>query len=171
VIAKIDFRVGKVISVERHPNAKDKSYVEKIDIGEAHPRQIVSGLVKFVKEEELKDQLVVIFANLKPAKMQQVESKGMLLAASNQDKSIVKPLVPPVGSKVGERLQWSGGDILQYEPDDCVKISTKKQDSFWEKDIFPNLKTNENGEMSWNGHTLVTSAGVVTAPLKHAQIS
>ncbi|ETO03872.1 methionyl-tRNA synthetase, partial [Reticulomyxa filosa] len=39
LIARVDFRVGKVLSVQRHPNATDKWYVEKIDIGEPQPRQ------------------------------------------------------------------------------------------------------------------------------------
>ncbi|ETO22832.1 hypothetical protein RFI_14361, partial [Reticulomyxa filosa] len=184
LIARVDFRVGKVLSVQRHPNATDKWYVEKIDIGEPQPRQlqkkkkkmdisikIVSGLVEYVKEEEFEGRLVVVFANLKPTKMRQVESQGMLLAASTGDRSVVKLVSPPPGSKVGERLNLSDQDLLQWDADESVKISSKKQDTFWETDIFPHLKTNENGEMSWNGHTFVTTAGTVTAPLTRAQIS
>lgn len=35
-------RVGKIVAVERHPNA-DALYVEKIDLGEAEPRQVCWG--------------------------------------------------------------------------------------------------------------------------------
>lgn len=64
-----------------HPDA-DTLYVEKIDLGEAEPRTIVSGLAKFVPIEEMKDRLVTVLCNLKPAKMRGVESKGMVLCTS-----------------------------------------------------------------------------------------
>merc|ERR1712037_371142 len=48
--ARLDMRVGKIVEVSRHPDA-EKLYVEKIDLGEAVPRTIVSGLVDFVPKE------------------------------------------------------------------------------------------------------------------------
>jgi tyrosyl-tRNA synthetase len=65
----------------QHPDA-DSLYIEKIDVGEAEPRTVVSGLVQFVPKEELQDRLVVVLCNLKPQKMRGVESQGMLLCAS-----------------------------------------------------------------------------------------
>lgn len=69
------------ISCWQHPDA-DSLYVEKIDVGEAEPRTVVSGLVQFVPKEELQDRLVVVLCNLKPQKMRGVDSQGMLLCAS-----------------------------------------------------------------------------------------
>lgn len=46
------------------------------------PRTIVSGLVNYVPIEEMKDRMVVVLCNLKPAKMRGVESCGMVLCAS-----------------------------------------------------------------------------------------
>ena len=66
-VQKLDFRVGLIKSVKRHPDA-EALYVEEIDIGEEKPRQVVSGLVKFMPESELQDRLVVLLCNLKPAK-------------------------------------------------------------------------------------------------------
>lgn len=40
---RLDIRVGKIIEVSKHPDA-DSLYVEKIDLGEAVPRTIVSSL-------------------------------------------------------------------------------------------------------------------------------
>ena len=40
--------------------------------------QIVSGLVKFVPIENMKGRTVVVVANLKPAKMRDVLSAGMV---------------------------------------------------------------------------------------------
>ncbi|XP_028819303.1 tyrosine--tRNA ligase, cytoplasmic isoform X2 [Denticeps clupeoides] len=79
--SRLDIRVGRVISVEKHPDA-DSLYLEKIDVGEAEPRTVVSGLVAYVSQEDLQDRLVVLLCNLKPQKMRGLESQAMLLCAS-----------------------------------------------------------------------------------------
>ena len=43
-------------------------------------RQVVSGLVKFVPIERMRDRRVVVVCNLKPAKMRDVISYGMVRA-------------------------------------------------------------------------------------------
>ena len=58
--------------------------------GEDIPRTIVSGLVRYYKEEELLNKQVVVVTNLKKAKLRGVESNGMILAAGDDD--IVKVL-------------------------------------------------------------------------------
>ena len=97
---KIELRVGKIKSVENHPNA-DKLYVIKVDIG-GEERQTVAGLRGHYTPEQLQDKSVVVVTNLDPAVLRGVESKGMLLAA--QDGSRVVLLQPDgevsPGSKV-----------------------------------------------------------------------
>lgn len=78
---RLDIRVGKIVEVSKHPDA-DSLYVEKIDLGEAVPRTIVSGLAKWVPIEQMENRLVAVLCNLKPAKMRGVESQGMVLCAS-----------------------------------------------------------------------------------------
>lgn len=78
---RLDIRVGKVIEVARHPDA-DTLYVLKIDLAEAQPRTIISGLVKFVTVEELDQRLVAVLCNLKPSKMRGILSEGMVLCTS-----------------------------------------------------------------------------------------
>jgi tRNA-binding EMAP/Myf-like protein len=51
---------------QNHENA-DALYVEEMDLGEAQPRTIVSGLVKHVPLPEMMNRLVVVLCNLKPA--------------------------------------------------------------------------------------------------------
>lgn len=46
---RLDIRVGKIIEVSKHPDA-DSLYVEKIDLGEAVPRTIVSSLINIFVE-------------------------------------------------------------------------------------------------------------------------
>ena len=67
-------------------------FVEKIDVGEAEPRQVVSGLVKFMpRVEDLQGRRVVVVANMKPANMRGVKSHAMVLCASSADGSQVSP--------------------------------------------------------------------------------
>jgi len=85
--AVIDLRVAKIEKIERHPKA-DKLYIEYLEAGEGvtgtrEERVIVSGLVPFYKEEELLGKKIIVAYNLKPAKLRGVESRGMLLAASD----------------------------------------------------------------------------------------
>ncbi len=78
---KIDLRIGKIMKVEPHPNA-DKLYVIQIDLGKNEkPRQVVAGLKKYYKPEELTGKQIVIFTNLEPVKLRGIESNGMILAA------------------------------------------------------------------------------------------
>lgn len=84
---KIDLRVAKIIKIERHPEA-EKLYIETIDTGEEEESQIVSGLVPHYTEEELLGRNIILVKNLKPAKLRGVKSYGMLLAASNEDKTV-----------------------------------------------------------------------------------
>ncbi|GHU25975.1 methionine--tRNA ligase [Spirochaetia bacterium] len=79
----VDLRVAKIMHVERHPKA-DKLYIETLDIA-GEERTIVSGIVPFYKEEELLNKHIIVVYNLKPAKLRGVESRGMLLAASDKD--------------------------------------------------------------------------------------
>lgn len=48
----LDLRVGRIVGCAQHPDA-DSLYVEQIDVGEAEPRTIVSGLVKYVPLEQM----------------------------------------------------------------------------------------------------------------------
>lgn len=59
-------------------------------MGEAQPRQVVSGLVKFMSEAQMRGQRVVVVANMKPANMRGVESHAMVLCATSADGSKVR---------------------------------------------------------------------------------
>ena len=78
--ATVDLRAARIVEIKRHPDA-EKLYIETVDLG-TEQRTIVSGLVPHYKEEELLGHTIVLVANLKPALLRGVESKGMLLAAS-----------------------------------------------------------------------------------------
>ena len=79
---KMDLRVGRVLSCERHPDA-DKLFVLQVDIGEGKPRQIVSGLAESYTPGQMIGKSIVVVANLKPAVLRGQKSEGMLLAGRN----------------------------------------------------------------------------------------
>ena len=79
--AKVDLRVGQVLSAERIPKT-DKLLLMKIDIGEAEPRQVLAGIAQYYEPEALINRKVVIVANLQPRKLRGYESQGMVVAAS-----------------------------------------------------------------------------------------
>ena len=87
---KLDLRVARILSVEDHPNA-DKLYVLKVDLG-GEQRQLVAGIRKDYKKEDLINKQIIVIANLKPAVLRGIESNGMLLAADDNGKiSILTP--------------------------------------------------------------------------------
>ncbi|XP_028819300.1 tyrosine--tRNA ligase, cytoplasmic isoform X1 [Denticeps clupeoides] len=163
--SRLDIRVGRVISVEKHPDA-DSLYLEKIDVGEAEPRTVVSGLVAYVSQEDLQDRLVVLLCNLKPQKMRGLESQAMLLCASvDGDPRRVEPLDPPEGSSPGERVFLEGYE--SGKPDDELKPKKK----VFEK-LQADMKISGECVAQWKERDMMTKLGQVTCKtLKGGNIS
>jgi len=101
--AKLDLRVGKILKVEDHPDA-DKLYVLSVDLGEEEPRTIIAGLKNHYKAEDLEDKSAVFVANLEAAKLRGIESNGMILAASSEDKSSVIFITPEKDIAPGSKI-------------------------------------------------------------------
>lgn len=80
---KIELRVAKVLECEQHPKA-DKLLVFKLKVGNEE-RQIVSGIAKYYKPEDLIGKNLVVVLNLKPVKLRGVVSEGMILSAATDD--------------------------------------------------------------------------------------
>ena len=98
---KVDLRVVKVLSAEAMKGAK-KLLKLTVDLA-GEERQVISGIAKFYKPEELVGKYVVLVANLKPAKLRGEISQGMILAASTEDDSelmLVNPGELVTGSEV-----------------------------------------------------------------------
>lgn len=84
---KLDIRVGKVIECEKVPKSS-KLLRFTLQVG-SETRQILSGISKFHKPEELIGKNVLFAANLKPKKIMGLESCGMILSAEFEDKLTV----------------------------------------------------------------------------------
>ncbi|KAI8900047.1 hypothetical protein BC833DRAFT_583451 [Globomyces pollinis-pini] len=134
--SRLDIRVGKILTVENHPDA-ESLYVETVDLGEENPRTVVSGLVKYMAPEDLQGHLVMLLCNLKPAKMRGIESQAMVLCATSQDGNTVEFLQAPKGSKPGDIAFFEG--YQDGKPDAQLKSKQK----VWET-IQPCLFTDDN---------------------------
>ncbi len=96
--ARIDLRAGKILAAEKVEKA-DKLLKLSVDLGEAQPRTIVSGIAQHFSPEEIVGKLVTVVANLAPRKMRGIESQGMILMAGDADGKLV--FVSPVSDVPG----------------------------------------------------------------------
>ncbi len=79
----LDIRVGKVLECEPVPKSS-KLLRFTIETG-SETRQILSGVAKFCKPEEMIGKNVLFVANFPPRKMMGLESNGMILSAEYKD--------------------------------------------------------------------------------------
>lgn len=148
---KVILKVAKITEVTRHPDA-EKLYVEKLDDGTGVERVICSGLVPYLKEEDLLGKHVVIADNLKPRKLRGIESRGMLLAADYTDAD---------GKECVEVLDcsWAApGTPVVIEGTDpaFAKAEVVDADTFFEVPITVTEKT-----VNINGKALVADGKVI----------
>ena len=95
--AKIELRVGTVVSCEKHPKA-DRLLVSQVKVG-SEMRQIVSGIAEWYKPEEMVGKDLIVVCNLSPVKLRGVESQGMILAAGDKGDATIVALA--TGAKSG----------------------------------------------------------------------
>lgn len=81
---KLELRVGTILEAGRVPKA-DKLLCFKIDLGEAEPRQILSGIAGHFEPETLVGRQVCVVANLASRKIRGLVSAGMILTAEAPD--------------------------------------------------------------------------------------
>lgn len=79
--AKIDLKVGKIVSAEKVEKA-DKLLKLSVDLG-FETRTIVSGIALHFAPEDIVGKQVTVVTNLAPRKMRGIESNGMILMAED----------------------------------------------------------------------------------------
>merc|ERR1712131_341955 len=151
-VSRLSMKVGKIVECVKHPDA-DALYLEKIECGEAEPRQVISGLVKHVPIEEMRNRKVCMIANLNPAKMRGITSYGMVLCAKTG----------PKGSEKVELIRVPDcaepGDIITT--DDFLGDNWAEPDNQMnpKKKIFetvqPDFQTTEALVATWKGKPLL----------------
>lgn len=160
-VSLLNIQVGLILKAWKHPSA-DSLLVEEIDVGEAKLRQVVSGLAKYCSPDELTNRRVVLVTNVKPGKLRDVMSEGLVLCASNEDHTVVEPLLPPEGAKIGERVLFSG---IDGKPEDVLNPKKKQLEK-----VTPNLFTDEKGVATFKGIPFMTSGGPCTSSIPRASI-
>ena len=98
---KVDLRVAEVLEATT-VEGSDKLLQLTLNVGEAEPRNVFSGIREFYQPEDLKGKLVVMVANLAPRKMRFGISNGMVLAAGNGEGVWV--ISPESGAKAGDKV-------------------------------------------------------------------
>ncbi|KAK6155998.1 hypothetical protein DH2020_010246 [Rehmannia glutinosa] len=160
-VSLLKIQIGQIRKAWKHPSA-DSLLVEEIDVGEAKCRQVVSGLAKFCTPEELTNRRVVLITNVKPGKLRDVMSEGLVLCASNKDHTVVEPLLAPDGAKLGEYVTFSGHD---GKPEEVLNPKKKQLDK-----ITPHLFSDDKGVATFKGVPFMTSSGPCTSSIPNATI-
>jgi methionyl-tRNA synthetase len=97
---KVELRTAKILEAEPVPKAK-KLLKLRVDLG-YEQRQVVSGIAKWYKPEDLIGKKIILVCNLAPAKLCGVESNGMILASGEEDVRVV--FLHP-DTRLGERVR------------------------------------------------------------------
>jgi methionyl-tRNA synthetase len=84
---RMQLKIARIISAQPAPDS-DKLLILEVDLGE-DKRQLVAGIAEQYQPQDLIGKLVVVVANLKPAKIRGIESQGMLLAAEHDGKLVI----------------------------------------------------------------------------------
>lgn len=93
---RLDIRVGKVLVCEKVPKSSKLLRFE-IACG-SETRQILSGIAKNYKPEDLIGKNVLFIANFEPRKIMGLESNGMILSAEYDGKLVVATTVDDIQS-------------------------------------------------------------------------
>ncbi len=99
---KLDLRIGEITEVEDIEGA-DKLYKIRVDLG-TETRTLVAGMKPYYTKNELEGKRCIVFMNLEPKTIMGIESHGMILAASNGDKSEVKLLQAEGALDLGSKI-------------------------------------------------------------------
>ena len=115
--SKLDLRVAKIIDVKDHPQA-DKLYLMQLDLGPLGKRIIVAGIKPCYSKEELNGKSIIIVTNLKSATIRGIKSKGMLLAAEDDqgDVSLLDPKDATPGTEIFvEGIPREPASVLEFD--------------------------------------------------------
>jgi methionine--tRNA ligase beta chain len=148
-----DLRVGKVVEL-KNKESSDEIYELKIDLGEKELRNIGTGLRKYVPAEEIFGRFVIVFANLKPKKLGNFVSEGMVLCSYTEDDSKFELPRPSDNSKPGDSVFIDGSNPKETL---LAPLNDKKF-----KKAIDLFKTDSNCVAGFDGRKMQTSSGVIS---------
>ena len=101
----------------------------------------------------MKDSLCVVLCNLKPKKLADYISHGMVLCAEPEDRTSAELLQPPPGSQPGDLIS-----IGSFERKPPAELNAKKNP--WDT-VQPKLRINQDGVACYDDVPLSSDKGVV----------
>jgi tRNA-binding protein len=101
--AKVDMRVGRIVSVEDFPEARKPAWKLTIDFGEEIGRRRSSAQITNYGREELEGRLVVGVVNFPPRQIGPVRSEVLVLGASDEEGRVIL-LAPDSDVPLGSRI-------------------------------------------------------------------
>lgn len=81
--AKVEIRAGKILTAEP-VEGSEKLLKLQVDFGEENKRQVLSGIAKYLKPEELVGITCAFVTNLEPREMMGLKSEAMIMAVSGE---------------------------------------------------------------------------------------
>jgi tRNA-binding protein len=102
--AKVDIRVGKIISVEDFPKARKPAYKLKIDFGELGIKTSSVQITKLYSKEELIGRLILGVVNFSPRQIADFKSEVLTLGLPAPDQETVTLIRPDHEAPLGSRL-------------------------------------------------------------------
>jgi aminoacyl tRNA synthase complex-interacting multifunctional protein 1 len=176
---QVDLRVGKIIECSSHPDS-EKLYIEKIEVGEEEPRQILSGLQKVIPIENMTGN-VIVWANLKPKPLAGTPSFGMVMCAQTKEKGNVTMIRPCPEAKPGDKVYLEGmeeylksqmkevpkdeegNDLpVDFSLEQFLELKTKNMNNSKKlKKVSAALTTDADGNNCFGGFKLRTKDGLL----------
>lgn len=101
---RIELRVGRVISVDDFPEARNPSYKLTIDLGPLGIRRSSAAVRPFYAKEQLTGRLVVCVTNFPPRRIATFDSEVLTLGAIEADTKRIVLLEPDAECTVGSRI-------------------------------------------------------------------
>jgi tRNA-binding protein len=101
--ARVDMRVGRIVTVEDFPEARRPAWKLRIDFGPELGMKRSSAQVTNYTREELEGRLVVAVVNFPPRQIGPVRSEVLVLGAVADDHPVLL-LEPDAGSQPGDRV-------------------------------------------------------------------
>lgn len=81
---KVEIRAGKVLSAEK-VEGSEKLLKLAVDFAEERPRQVISGIAKFISPEDLTGTICAFVTNLEPREIMGLKSEAMIMAVSGDN--------------------------------------------------------------------------------------
>ena len=159
-IYRLDLRVATILTCAPHPT-ETRLAVLTIDVGEAQPRKVVSGIADYIDMRTVVGQCVLCMCNLKPGDIKGVDSNGRLLVATDpaDDKKKEVCWVEGAGVVGGERVHVVRG----VEADAVLAPKNLHR-------ILKGLRSDGEGVVMYEDLPIETSAGKVKVSIKNGTV-